>query len=64
MRPASAACRTTSRTRSRRSRATRSCPPALGEHILGAFISEKRAEWAEYREQVHGWEIDKYLDRY
>jgi glutamine synthetase len=37
---------------------------ALGEHILGAFISEKRAEWAEYREQVHGWEIDKYLDRY
>jgi glutamine synthetase len=37
---------------------------ALGDHILGAFISEKRAEWAEYREQVHGWEIDKYLDRY
>jgi glutamine synthetase len=36
----------------------------LGEHILGAFISEKRSEWAEYREQVHGWEIERYLDRY
>jgi glutamine synthetase len=37
---------------------------ALGEHIFSAFVSEKRAEWAQYREQVHAWEIEQYLDRY
>jgi glutamine synthetase len=37
---------------------------ALGDHILDAFVSEKRAEWADYREQVHQWEIDRYMDRY
>jgi glutamine synthetase len=37
---------------------------ALGDHILEAFVSEKRAEWADYREQVHQWEIDRYMDRY
>ena len=37
---------------------------ALGEHIYEAFIAEKRAEWADYREQVHDWEFTQYLDRY
>ena len=37
---------------------------ALGDHILDAFVGEKRAEWADYREQVHQWEIDRYMDRY
>ena len=37
---------------------------ALGEHIFDAFIGEKRAEWADYREQVHDWEFKQYLDRY
>ena len=37
---------------------------ALGDHIYEAFISEKRREWADYREQVHDWEFKQYLDRY
>jgi glutamine synthetase len=37
---------------------------ALGEHIYDAFLSEKRKEWASYREQVHDWEFQQYLDRY
>ena len=37
---------------------------ALGDHIYDAFISEKRKEWADYREQVHDWEFKQYLDRY
>jgi glutamine synthetase len=37
---------------------------ALGDHIFDAFVSEKRGEVASYREQVHGWEIEQYLDRY
>ena len=61
---ASRACRTTSRTRSRRSRPTRCCKTALGDHIYDAFISEKRKEWSDYREQVHDWEFKQYLDRY
>ena len=43
---ASRACRTTSRTRSRRSRPTRCCSTALGDHIYDAFLGEKRKEWA------------------
>jgi glutamine synthetase len=34
---------------------------ALGDHIFNAFIENKKIEWREYRAQVHGWEIDKYL---
>jgi glutamine synthetase len=37
---------------------------ALGDHIFDAFISEKRKEWSDYREQVHDWEFKQYLDRY
>ena len=37
---------------------------ALGDHICDAFLSEKRKEWGEYREQVHDWEIQQYMDRY
>jgi len=37
---------------------------ALGDHIFDAYLSEKRAEWADYREQVHEWEYRRYLDRY
>jgi glutamine synthetase len=39
-------------------------PAALGDHIYDAFISEKRKEWSDYREQVHDWEFRQYLDRY
>ena len=42
----------------------RACAGALGDHICDAFLSEKRKEWGEYREQVHDWEIEQYMDRY
>jgi len=34
---------------------------ALGEHLFGYFIRNKRDEWAEYRAQVTPWEIERYL---
>ncbi len=37
---------------------------ALGEHIFEHFLRNKRREWAEYIQQIHQWEIDRYLDRY
>ncbi|HID87582.1 MAG TPA: type I glutamate--ammonia ligase [Anaerolineae bacterium] len=33
----------------------------LGEHAYEAFTRAKRAEWDEYRIQVTGWELDRYL---
>lgn len=33
----------------------------LGKHITEKYIEAKRAEWADYRAQVTGWEIDNYL---
>jgi glutamine synthetase len=37
---------------------------ALGDHIFGHFIYNKRTEWAEYIKEIHRWELDRYLDRY
>ena len=37
---------------------------ALGAHITEAFLTEKRAEWAEYQSQVHQWEIDRYMESF
>ena len=37
---------------------------ALGEHIFTEYLALKRAEWADYNEQVHQWELDQYMDRY
>ncbi len=34
---------------------------ALGEHIYDRFMTAKRIEWDEYRQQVHRWELDQYL---
>ena len=34
---------------------------ALGEHIYDRFMTAKRIEWDEYRQQVHKWELDQYL---
>lgn len=33
----------------------------LGKHITKKYSEAKRAEWADYRAQVTGWEIDNYL---
>jgi len=37
---------------------------ALGEHVLSHFVDAKQAEWDEYRTQVTGWELDRYLETY
>lgn len=37
---------------------------ALGEHIFNNFIKIKTMEWNLYNEQVHKWEIDRYLSLY
>ena len=37
---------------------------ALGDHIFDHFILNKRQEWADYIKEIHGWELDRYLDRY
>ena len=34
---------------------------ALGDHIFEKFIENKKIEWNEYRTQVHGYELRKYL---
>lgn len=36
----------------------------LGEHIYGAFVRAKTAEWNEYRQQVTTWELERYLPLY
>ena len=37
---------------------------ALGDHVLSHYIAAKRAEWNEYRTQVTGWELDRYLEAF
>lgn len=37
---------------------------AMGEHIYGHFMFNKRREWDEYIRVIHHWEIERYLDRY
>jgi glutamine synthetase len=34
---------------------------ALGSHVFEFFLSNKRAEWEEYRRQVTPFELDRYL---
>ena len=33
----------------------------LGDTIYEGFVEAKGIEWAEYRKQVHSWELDRYL---
>lgn len=35
----------------------------LGEHVSKRYIEAKKLEWEQYRSQVTGWEVDKYLYR-
>ena len=37
---------------------------AMGDHIFKAFMHNKRQEWADYIQVIHGWELARYLDRY
>ena len=34
---------------------------ALGEHVFGKFIENKKIEWQEYRAQVTTYELERYL---
>jgi len=36
---------------------------ALGDHTFENYLKAKSMEWDEYRIQVTGWEIDRYLER-
>lgn len=33
----------------------------LGDSIYEGFVEAKGIEWAEYRKQVHSWELERYL---
>jgi len=37
---------------------------AFGDHIFEHFLFNKQREWEEYIQQIHHWEVDRYLDRY
>jgi glutamine synthetase len=37
---------------------------ALGDHVLSHYLAAKRAEWNEYRTQVTGWELKRYLEAF
>jgi len=37
---------------------------ALGLHVYDRFLSAKRAEWNNYRQEVTAWELDNYLNTY
>ncbi|MBJ7608675.1 MAG: type I glutamate--ammonia ligase [Candidatus Dormibacteraeota bacterium] len=36
---------------------------ALGDNLADRFLEAKRAEWREYRGQVTGWELERYLEQ-
>ena len=35
---------------------------ALGDHIFEKFIENKKIEWDGYRQQVHSYELKRYLN--
>jgi glutamine synthetase len=37
---------------------------ALGPHVCERFISAKRIEWDDYRQEVTSWELNKYLNTF
>ena len=37
---------------------------ALGPHVYERFVNAKTQEWDDYRIQVSGWEVDRYLATY
>ena len=36
----------------------------LGEHMAKKYLTVKKQEWAEYREQITDWETKKYLNQF
>jgi glutamine synthetase len=45
-------------------RADRVITEALGEHAYERFLEAKGEEWDEYRMQVSGWEVERYLEAF
>jgi glutamine synthetase len=45
-------------------KADRVITEALGEHAYERFVEAKGEEWDEYRMQVSGWEVDRYLEAF
>lgn len=37
---------------------------SLGEHIFNLYINAKKSEWREYSQEIHAWELKKYLNYY
>ena len=37
---------------------------ALGAHVYDRFVAAKMQEWDDFRIQVSGWEVDRYLGIY
>ena len=60
----SASCRARSARRSTSWRATRSSARRWATTCSTHYVNAKRAEWDEYRTQVTGWELDRYLEAY
>ena len=50
--------------RSTSSRRTRSSPMLSATTSSRHYLEAKRDEWDEYRTQVSGWELDRYLEAY
>jgi len=40
------------------------CRDVLGEHIFSRFLEAKTIEWEVYKNQVHQWEIEQYLEAF
>ncbi|WP_026478543.1 type I glutamate--ammonia ligase [Alkaliphilus transvaalensis] len=36
----------------------------LGEHVFNIYLNAKKQEWKEYHQQIHQWELDRYLRLY
>lgn len=36
----------------------------LGSHVTQSFVEAKEIEWDIYQKQVHGWEVDQYLEAF
>lgn len=37
---------------------------SLGEHVFNLYVKAKKAEWKDYSQEIHDWELKKYLNYY
>lgn len=36
----------------------------LGDHVMEKFVQAREAEWNDYIQQVHQWEVERYADKF